>query len=462
MRPLIIQKFLLSKSLLGTVGVAGILLWIVLSVPVAVISYQIQERAFNSSTVKMQNSLEAIMVEMFESSARFGDLVNSRGLIKKLGLPLGLKDFRICVVGRGEISHSVFSEPCLPEAGDHRISISNEQLSLKFSWKTEGLDVMKSVARGIGASILFSLLITLLTVFIFFHAYRVRIKAFTKNIIHQGPDQDLSHAENRLEEMRPIVEAIEGYEARIKSYHIENEKSKREIEFAQVFREVAHDIRSPIGALNIAIQAMPEVNNEARELVRSSIKRINEIAKTLLDVSRNRKGNAVNPSRLTGKVSDLVALVREVVKEKTVTLASSSQVSIQLEDEFVSPIQVILDSGKFQRVISNLLDNSIKAATYRASEGLIRLSFNTDSEFCQIRIEDNGCGIPESVLKRLGSEPISYDLYGKSEGNGIGFFSSVQTINDFGGKVSIESKVNVGTTIDIVLPMSRPLNANRS
>jgi signal transduction histidine kinase len=67
----------------------------------------------------------------------------------------------------------------------------------------------------------------------------------------------------------------------------------------------------------------------------------------------------------------------------------------------------------------------------------------------QIRIQDNGKGIPKERIANLGSRG---NTFGKKSGSGLGLFHAKRTIESFGGKFDIESEEGHGTSIFITLP----------
>jgi signal transduction histidine kinase len=67
-----------------------------------------------------------------------------------------------------------------------------------------------------------------------------------------------------------------------------------------------------------------------------------------------------------------------------------------------------------------------------------------------VRIRDNGCGIPPDRMKRIFEPFFTTKEVGK--GTGLGLSITYGIINKLGGKVSVESEVDKGTTFDIEIP----------
>ncbi|MEQ1666122.1 MAG: ATP-binding protein, partial [Bdellovibrionales bacterium] len=69
-----------------------------------------------------------------------------------------------------------------------------------------------------------------------------------------------------------------------------------------------------------------------------------------------------------------------------------------------------------------------------------------------LKVSDNGKGIPPEVLKKLGSENISYGKTGSASGSGIGVYHAKKIIESLGGKFNVLSNLGQGTQVDIILP----------
>jgi hypothetical protein len=111
---------------------------------------------------------------------------------------------------------------------------------------------------------------------------------------------------------------------------------------------------------------------------------------------------------------------------------------------------VNLETSKFKRVISNLINNAAEAI--ETKEGIIRvvLTKELDSNLV-LKIIDNGKGISEDTLLKIKQGKISST---KKEGCGLGISSSVQNIKSWGGSYDIQSKEREGTTFIIKLPIT--------
>lgn len=233
------------------------------------------------------------------------------------------------------------------------------------------------------------------------------------------------------------------------------QKQIGELEKGQVVSDlaaqVAHDIRSPLSALNMAVAALGPIEKEKRELISNAITRINNIANDLLAQSKSAKINIpVTPPSQNLNVPVLIPnLVEALVREKQLRLGKNSRIHLSTDLRQSRGAIVLANPSEVSRALSNLIDNAIEA-----SEGLGHVHIRIDRDVLGkvvISIQDNGNGIPSEVLSRIGEKGFSY---GKCEqsGNGLGVYHAMKTVSALGGKFAIQSKIGKGTLITLTLP----------
>lgn len=207
-----------------------------------------------------------------------------------------------------------------------------------------------------------------------------------------------------------------------------------------ITKQTRHDIASPIGALKLVVQRI-EVDPEYSEILQSIVERIDGIFAQLKDVGS--ESGIVGP-KLDLEVVSLDKVFSGIVAEK-VNEWSLSPGTIAAQ---FSPVEVIANQVELGRIISNILNNSIEA---RKPNEPLKISIETEAykKNCKIRICDNGIGMDEEVLGKIGSKGYSF---GKSkENSGIGVYNAIKTIRSFGGDLKVESQPGIGTTVSIYL-----------
>lgn len=214
-------------------------------------------------------------------------------------------------------------------------------------------------------------------------------------------------------------------------------------ELSTMSRQVAHDIRGPLTALTTLSQLSHEMSLEKKELLELAVARIRGIAEDLL--KKGKKENSLVASSSHNPGPDLSGVMISLLKEyrfshPRIEFVWHSHISSQ-------KALVSMDSLKIQRVVSNLINNSIDALPEK--EASINVTLMERHEHWLLQIMDNGCGIPEDILPRLTQEGISY---GKEHGHGLGLFDARKTIESIGGELQIRSRQGVGTQVVLLFP----------
>ncbi len=227
-----------------------------------------------------------------------------------------------------------------------------------------------------------------------------------------------------------------------------NNKSLLDRKFAELARQVAHDIRSPLTALEIITKKLQPINSEEILLAQGVFNRINEIAENLL---QSTKDIPIHTKNLEEKFIPSKVIL-DIVNEKKLLVGKDVTVS------FDSDIKAdgILCSGiktEFARILSNLIQNSFEAKL--AEKHLsINIFLRNQENFLNVSILDNGCGISEELLPKLAIKGNSFNKNTTTSGHGLGLYHAKQCIKNWGGNFQIFSRKDQGTQVTLALVKS--------
>lgn len=226
-------------------------------------------------------------------------------------------------------------------------------------------------------------------------------------------------------------------------------KRTKEAALAEQAQQVAHDIRSPLVALEAAYGAIKGVAEEERVLLRAAVLRIREIAESLL--SRGTPpAHESSPDRAP-KAMLLAPLVDAAVAEKRLQLGPHSIITVSTRAESSARGAFVrVESVELKRALSNLLNNAIEAIP---EHGSVLVSQVLSNGRIVLAIKDEGQGIPPKVLAGLGRRGVTH---GKAKGSGLGLFHAKSVIESWGGRLEIESELGKGTTVRLILPHVEP------
>lgn len=219
----------------------------------------------------------------------------------------------------------------------------------------------------------------------------------------------------------------------------EQDKRLNEIKINKLARQMSHDIRSPLATLNTVIDEIITLDESSKHLLKNSLLRINEISNKHLI---NSKENSLCLNIPKYEIIDLNDFLFKLIEFKRLEL-KSKDIIINFNPHTINCFSKI-DQVEFDRIISNLINNS-----FEANATLVEISLNNDNKSnIIILIKDNGQGISDEILLRLGSGEIST----KRKGNGLGIIHAKESIESWNGVFLINSKINIFTEVSIILP----------
>ena len=209
---------------------------------------------------------------------------------------------------------------------------------------------------------------------------------------------------------------------------------------------VGHDIRGPLGNILFAahgLQQTAEPGSTTRKLadtVSRGVKRIEHIVGDLLDLSREREGSGISVER---KPADLKAMCQEIIDELA-HVAQDRRITFDCEADGRGQ----WDQGRILQAISNLASNAVQ---HGAPGSPVHVRLTGDPQSVAVEIRNEG-SIPEDILPRM-FEPFRSGRHhgSRGEGLGLGLFIAKAIARAHGGGVEVDSSGG-STMFRLVLP----------
>ena len=112
---------------------------------------------------------------------------------------------------------------------------------------------------------------------------------------------------------------------------------------------------------------------------------------------------------------------------------------------------VCLNLDKMERIILNILSNAIK---FSKDGGVIKIDIEENDDNIEIKISDNGIGIPKNKLNSIFDrfKQVDGNTIRKGEGSGIGLYLVKCLVDMHGGSIFVDSEVGIGTIFNIQIP----------
>lgn len=193
---------------------------------------------------------------------------------------------------------------------------------------------------------------------------------------------------------------------------------------------------------------LSEIQDASKELledVRYGIVRITEIVNGLRSFSRHDEAE-IKETDLNESFDSALLILKNKYKNKTEIVKEM--------DESLPQIQCF--PGQLNQVFVNLINNAIDAID---ENGEIKIkTLNLDDQSIEIRISDNGSGMPDDIKDKIFDPFFTTKEIGK--GTGLGLSISHGIIEKHQGKIRVESKMGVGTTFIINLPKKLEVDDN--
>ena len=214
-----------------------------------------------------------------------------------------------------------------------------------------------------------------------------------------------------------------------------------------------HELRTPLAnikayAETLALADVIDIEQQKQFLntINSEATRLARFVDDLLSVSSMELGSLSLNKQVTDlgrMLNEVLTKIRPQVQEKDLAL------EVVLPDKLPEPE---LDKDKIATVLVNLLGNAVK---YTPPGGRVTFRVNVTDQQIEIGVEDTGVGIAQDELAKV------FDKFFRSNdprvqeqtGTGLGLALSQEVVRLHGGRITVESEINKGSTFSVVLPV---------
>ncbi len=221
-------------------------------------------------------------------------------------------------------------------------------------------------------------------------------------------------------------------------------KSERESAWREMAKQIAHEIKNPLTPMKLSVQYLKKAWDDKAP---DWDERLNRFTQTLVEQIESLSNIASEFSdfaKMPTTKAEKLELTRVI--ENAVSLFKDSK-QVNFEFDGSGEHHVVADYEQLLRVFINLINNSIQAIP-DPDAGLIKITLQRTGDFHEIRLNDNGKGIPEDQWNKV----FYPNFTTKSSGMGLGLAVVKNIIQNANGVISFESAVGKGTTFIIKLP----------
>jgi signal transduction histidine kinase len=260
-------------------------------------------------------------------------------------------------------------------------------------------------------------------------------------------DLDARIAATSSDELRRLVEAFNGMARDLQRQRAELERTHRLEAWAEMARQVAHEIKNPLTPIQLNAEHLRRVHADRGEpmtpVLQECVATILTQVKLLRQIASEFSSYASSPTAKPARV-DSATLVREIVEPYRIGLEGRITFSIDVPTALPA---VHVDRTLIARSLTNIMENALHAMP---GTGTLSVSAHNEGGAVRIRVADTGVGMDPEALARAFEPYFST----KASGTGLGLPIAKRNVELSGGTISISSERDRGTTVEIALPIA--------
>jgi len=265
-------------------------------------------------------------------------------------------------------------------------------------------------------------------------------------------DLDARIAATSSDELRRLVEDFNHMAADLQRQRLELERTQRLEAWADMARQVAHDIKNPLTPIQLSAEHARRVNlDRGRPLspvLDECVQSILSQVRLLRQIAAEFSSFASSPVA-TLEPTDVTALVDEVVEPYRAGLDGRIALTTIAAEAVPS---LMIDRTLFARALTNVIENALHAMP---GEGQLTVRTTTAERdgrpVVRVQVRDTGVGMDAESMHRLFEPYFST----KATGTGLGLTIAKRNVELNGGRIEVESERAVGTVVTIEIPAPR-------
>jgi len=226
------------------------------------------------------------------------------------------------------------------------------------------------------------------------------------------------------------------------------ERTNRLEAWAEMARQVAHEIKNPLTPIQLNAEHLRRVNADRggplSPILDQSVATILVQVKLLRQIASEFSSFAASPTVQPARV-DVSGLLREIAEPYSAALDGQIRFDIDVPSNLPP---VYADRTLITRALTNILENALHAM---GSRGVLTIVARPDSDVVGIRISDTGAGMDADALARAFEPYFST----KASGTGLGLPIAKRNVELSGGTIAISSERIRGTTVEMRLPIDK-------
>jgi nitrogen fixation/metabolism regulation signal transduction histidine kinase len=259
-------------------------------------------------------------------------------------------------------------------------------------------------------------------------------------------DFDARIAVRSADELKRLVDAFNSMAAELKAQRAQLERTHRLEAWAEMARQVAHEIKNPLTPIQLSAEHLQRVHADRGEpmgpVLEGCVNTILGQVHLLRQISAEFSNFASSPTAKLGPV-DVEELVAEVVEPYRTGLAGR----IPIHTRVGSLPRAFVDRTLVARALANIIENALFAMP---AEGSVTIEGRVEGTFIVLTVTDTGVGMDPDALGRVFEPYFST----KTTGTGLGLPIARRNVELSGGTIEVASAKGKGTVVTLQLPIA--------
>lgn len=226
----------------------------------------------------------------------------------------------------------------------------------------------------------------------------------------------------------------------------------------QLFTTISHELKTPINIIYSSLQLFENFHENSSlvcteeiflkylKVMKQNCFRMIRLINNLMDMNKIELGSFT----LNLRNNDIVKVIENITLS-VVEYANLKNINIVFDTDIEEKV-IAFDRKKFERIMLNLLSNSVK---FTKPGGNIYVNIYDRNEYMLISVKDTGVGIPQNMCDKIfdAFTRVDASLRRDTEGSGVGLSLVKALVNMHDGEIIVRSKIGIGSEFIIKLPV---------
>ena len=216
----------------------------------------------------------------------------------------------------------------------------------------------------------------------------------------------------------------------------------------------SHELKTPLASIQACVETLLNggaedigIRDRFLNLIDDSAQRLDSLVHDMLTLARSetqRQHLQLAPVPFDRVAITCLSRQQQAAERKQITL---------LNDAPAEPVILLADDEALEEIVDNLLGNAVK---YTNTSGSVTLRWKIEAGQGVVEVQDTGIGIPGNQLPRIFERFYRVDRHRSRDqgGTGLGLSIVKHLVQSIGGKITVESRINVGSTFRIRIPLA--------